>query len=82
MAFEDGWVRGAFEKIKGSIGADLSLEGQDRTRVAYVLKNMFWPLMKYGESNINIDIEKPISSTTYSIGTSEGRKGIIKFMQV
>lgn len=79
-AIEDGWVRVIYEKFPNQYKGELSINGYNKDRVKYVLKNVFGDLIKYGNKTIYIDYENPKESNVFSTFSSESKSKLIDFL--
>jgi len=80
QAIRDGWVRVIYEKFPDRFKGELSLNGYDKERVKYVLKNIFWDLIKYGNKSVYVDYENPAGSDAFSTFTADGKAKLIGFL--
>ena len=89
VAFRDGWVRVTYEYNPSRFQGSLALNGYDKGRVKWVLKNLFFDLVKYGDNTIYVDYEEPSSkepyttpdnSLSFSTRDSEGKAKLINFI--
>jgi hypothetical protein len=79
-AIEDGWVRVIYEKFPSQYKGELSINGYNKERVKYVLKNVFWDLIRFGNKTIYVDYENPKESNTFSTFSSESKSKLIDFL--
>jgi len=79
-ALEDGWVRVIYEKDSYRYKGELSLNGYSGDRVKYVLKNIFWDLIRFGNNKIYIDYENPRFHTSFSTATDDGKSELVDFL--
>ena len=79
-AIEDGWVRVIYEKFPNQYKNELSLNSYSKERVKYVLKNVFWNLIRFGNNTIYIDYENPKESKVFSTYSSESKSKLIEFL--
>ena len=71
QAIKDGWVRVIYERFPREYRNELSINGYDKDRVKYVLKNIFGDLIKYSNNTIFIDYDKPKESKRFSTASTE-----------
>lgn len=79
-AIEDGWVRVIYEKFPDQYKGELSINGYDKNRVKYVLKNVFGDLIRFGNKTIYIDYKTPQESEMFSTFSSESKSKLINFL--
>jgi len=79
-AIEDGWVRVIYKKFPNQYKGELSINGYDKDRVKFILKNVFWDLIRFGNKNIYIDYENPKESNTFSTFSTESKSKLIDFL--
>lgn len=79
-AIEDGWVRVIYEKNPNQYKNELSINGYDKNRIKYVLKNIFWNLIRFGNNTIYVDYEKPKEHNVFSTFSSESKSKLIDFI--
>lgn len=80
-AIEDGWVRVIYEKFKNEYRCELSLNGYDKERIIFVLKTIFWDLIRFGNKTIYIDYENPKGSNVFSTFSNESKTKLIEFLK-
>lgn len=80
QALQDGWVRVIYEYNPNRYKGALSLNGYNKDRVVYVLKNIFGNLIKYGNKNIFIDYENPKGSNSFSTFDNETKQKLLDFL--
>jgi hypothetical protein len=79
-AIKDGWVRVIYEKFPNQYKGELSINGYNKDRVKYVLKNVFGNLIKYGNKTIYIDYENSKENNVFSTFPSESKSKLIDFL--
>jgi hypothetical protein len=82
QAMKDGWVRVVYENEPNlrRFYSELFLYGNDEEHVIYVLKTLFYDLVKYGNNKIFVDWENNKSSKVFTTDNSENKADFFDYL--